>query len=80
MINNKQVESKSTIFVRKLQNQNFIQDLDYFDKNIKKQKIYKSNRLGRGFIGAMDLKEMFDFMKREYEKNNYFLTKLGNEI
>ena len=75
---NKQIESKSTIFVRKLKNKNFIQDLDYFDKNIKKQKIYKSRKLGRGFIGVMDLKEMFAFISREYEKNNYFLTKLGN--
>ena len=78
LINNKQIESRSTIFVRKLKNQNFIQDLDYFDKNIKKQKIYKSRKLGRGFIGVMDLKEMFAFISREYEKNNYFLTKLGN--
>jgi len=76
LINNKQVESKSTIFVRKLKNQNFIQDLDYFDKNIKKQKIYKSRKLGRGFIGVMDLKEMFTFMSKEYKKNNYFFNKI----
>ena len=77
MNNKKLLKKKSKIFVRKKINPSYVQSLNYFDLLCKNNKIYKMQKLGRGFISVMKLKEMGNLINKELNIDPYFLTKLG---
>ena len=65
--------------MRKKVNPNYIQSLNYFDFLCKNSKIYKMQKLGKGFISVMNLKDMGNLINKELNIDPYFLTKLGKK-
>lgn len=64
-----------TIWVRYISSDDTIASFDYFNKLACEKYIYKKERVGRGFIGAITAKDTFKLIKETLPLKPWFLTR-----
>jgi aminoglycoside 3-N-acetyltransferase len=78
IINGEKINKKYYHFVRDLEKDEHISDLNQLDESLKKLGLLKTMNLGKGQMILMKTKDVFEIVKNEIKKNPYFLVKGKN--